>query len=140
MEQSLFRQKSMDRISSPEQLNDYLRVTSPAVWVILTAIILLLAGLLIWSATATINTYAAGTAEVRDGFMTVRFDDPVFAKNVEQGMEISVDGQKQAVVQSVGTDENGLVFATAATALTDGFYASVRVTYKQTQVLRLLFD
>ena len=41
---SLFRKKSIDRIQSPEQLNDYLRVANPAVWVLLAAILLLLAG------------------------------------------------------------------------------------------------
>lgn len=44
---SLFRQSSMDRIRSPEQLNDYLRVTHPGVWVLLAAVAVLLAGLLI---------------------------------------------------------------------------------------------
>ena len=41
---SLFRQKSIDRVSSPEQLNDYIRVTTPSVWLALIAIILLLTG------------------------------------------------------------------------------------------------
>ena len=30
MEESLFRKNSMEQITSPEQLNDYIRVTSPA--------------------------------------------------------------------------------------------------------------
>ena len=42
MDERIYRQKRLDRISSPEALGDYLRVTSPAVWLILTAIILLL--------------------------------------------------------------------------------------------------
>lgn len=46
---SIFREKSMDRVSSPESLNDYIRVTSPSVWVVLLAIVLLLAGMLTWS-------------------------------------------------------------------------------------------
>ena len=46
---NLFRKKSLDRVSSPEQLNDYIRVTSPSVWLVLLAIVLLLAGILIWS-------------------------------------------------------------------------------------------
>ena len=29
MEEQIFRKKSLDRLSSPEQLNDYLHVTSP---------------------------------------------------------------------------------------------------------------
>ena len=32
MENKLFRQKSIDRVSSPEQLQDYMRVTNPGVW------------------------------------------------------------------------------------------------------------
>ena len=44
---SLFRKNSMDSISSPEQLTDYLRVTTPTVWCVMAAIILLLAGMLV---------------------------------------------------------------------------------------------
>lgn len=45
----IFREKSMDRISSPEALNDYIRVTSPSVWIALIALVILLAGMLAWS-------------------------------------------------------------------------------------------
>ncbi|HAG12584.1 MAG TPA: NHLP bacteriocin system secretion protein, partial [Ruminococcus sp.] len=34
----VFRKKSLDRISSPEQLTDYLRVTNPGIWVVLAAV------------------------------------------------------------------------------------------------------
>jgi threonine dehydratase len=44
MENGLFRQKSMDHISSPESLHDYMRVTSPRLWMILAAIVALLEG------------------------------------------------------------------------------------------------
>ena len=138
MDQQLFRQKSLDRISSPEQLNDYLRVTSPSVWIILLAIILLLAGLLIWSSVTTIESYVTGSAEVKSNVMNIRFDDQQFAKNVEKGMTVTV-GDTKSTIATIGRDANGLYFATAYTTLTDGFY-SVRISYKQSQVLRLLFD
>ena len=48
---SLFRKETLDRISSPEQLTDYLRVTNPGIWVVLAAVILLLAGILVSLAT-----------------------------------------------------------------------------------------
>lgn len=35
MESNIFRKKSMDRVSSPEQLNDYVRVMNPGIWMIL---------------------------------------------------------------------------------------------------------
>lgn len=42
--ETVFRKKTLDRISSPEQITDYLRVTNPGIWVVLVAVILLLAG------------------------------------------------------------------------------------------------
>ena len=48
-EKSIFRDKSLERISAPEQLNDYIKVTKPSVWVVLIATILLIAGVLVWA-------------------------------------------------------------------------------------------
>ena len=45
----IFRKKSIDRVTGPESLNDYIRVTSPSVWITLLALALLLAGMLTWS-------------------------------------------------------------------------------------------
>jgi hypothetical protein len=38
----IFRQQALDRIASPDQLTDYLRVTSLGIWVILATVIFLL--------------------------------------------------------------------------------------------------
>ena len=43
----VFRHKSIDRVSSPEPLNDCIRVTMPPVCLVFAAIILLLVGMLI---------------------------------------------------------------------------------------------
>lgn len=56
MDKQLFRQKSLDHISSPEELHDYMRVTSPRLWMILTAIVLLLGGFIIYAATARMES------------------------------------------------------------------------------------
>ncbi len=138
MDQKLYREKSLDRISSPEQLNDYLHVTSPSVWMILTAVIVLLAGLLIWSSVAQIESYAEGSAEVKNGVMSIRFTDQETARKVEAGMTVKT-GDTESTVVNVGRDANGLIFATANTALSDGFYTA-RVCYKQEQILHLLFE
>ena len=138
MDQQLYRQKSIDRISSPEQLNDYLRVTNVSVWVILIAVILLLAGLLVWSSVATIESYTEGSAQVQNGIMTIRFHDQKYVNEVEKGMPVRA-GDTETVISSIGRDDNGLLIATANTTLADGVYP-VRVSYKQTQVLDLLFN
>ena len=62
---SIFRQKSIDRVSSPEQLNDYIRVTTPGVWLVLLALVILLLGMLAWSVLGTVEAVDAnGVSEV----------------------------------------------------------------------------
>ena len=51
----LFREKTMERISSPEQLTDYLRVTNPGMWAVLIAVILLLGGIIAWAAVGVLE-------------------------------------------------------------------------------------
>ena len=138
MDESLFRKKSMDRISSPEALSDYLRVTSPAVWLILAAVILLLVGVLIWSSVASIDSIATGTAQVEDGSMIIHFDDEKIARNVKTGMTVVV-GETVTRVSSIGTDAGGQLFASASTTLADGSY-TVNVIFRTTKVLQLLFN
>ena len=61
---SIFRQKSIDRVSSPEQLNDYIRVTTPTVWLVLLALVILLLGMLAWSVFGTVQGVDSnGTAQ-----------------------------------------------------------------------------
>ena len=43
------------RISSPEQVDDYIRVTTPGMWLLVTAILVLLAALIIWGFTAKLE-------------------------------------------------------------------------------------
>ena len=56
MEQKeIFRKPAIDSLSSPEQLTDYIRVTAPSVWIILTASIILLGSLFVWAASGRVE-------------------------------------------------------------------------------------
>ena len=66
---SIFRQKSVKQLSGPEDLNDYIRVTTPSVWIVLAALAVLLVGLLLWS--------IFGTLEVRGADGAVEFVHPI---------------------------------------------------------------
>ena len=138
MAEPIFREKSLKRISSPEELSDYLRVTSPTVWLILAAVILLLAGMLIWSATSSIDSVATGTAQVENGTMRIHLDDEQIARSIQTGMTVKV-GETESTITGVGTGADGRLFATGETTLADGSYPA-RVILRQTQVLRLLFN
>lgn len=56
--QSLFRKKSLESIQNPEVLDDYLRVTSPGVWMLIAGIILIVIGAIIWGVFGHIDSTA----------------------------------------------------------------------------------
>jgi len=137
-EQPIFREKSLKRITSPEELSDYLRVTSPSVWLVLAAVILLLAGFLIWSSTASIDSFITGSAQVENGSMRLSFDNGELAQTVKTGMTVRI-GETESTISSLGVGEDGALFATGTVNLTDGTYPA-KVLLRQTQVLKLLFN
>ena len=64
MNNGIFRQKSIDKVSSPEKLDDYIRVTTPSVWITLAAIVILLVGTIIWGTFGELTIHNAdGTME-----------------------------------------------------------------------------
>ncbi len=138
MAEPIFREKSLKRITSPEELGDYLRVTSPSVWMILAAVILLLVGVLFWSATSSIDSFITGTAQVEDGSMRILFDDEQIAQTVQTGMTVKV-GDTESTISGVGVGASGALFATGETTLADGSYPA-QVILRRTQILRLLFN
>ena len=137
MPEQLYRDTSLKHISSPEQLNDYLKVTKRSVWAILAAVIILMVGLFIWGSFAYISSSISGVAEVEDGTLIMDFDSQEYASNIREGMTIRI-GEYESQIYSVGKDDAGYIFALAETELEDGYYDAT-VTYKETQVLRLLF-
>ena len=64
MNNGIFRQKSIDKVSSPEKLDDYIRVTTPGVWITITAIIILLVGTIVWGTFGELTIHNSdGTTE-----------------------------------------------------------------------------
>lgn len=63
----LFRKSSLDRIASPEQLNDYIKATSPAAWLVLAAAVILLTGACLWGIFGRLETKLTAPVQVTDG-------------------------------------------------------------------------
>ena len=89
----LFREKSLEAVESPEALNDYLKVTSPGVWLILAAVIVLLVGGILWGIFGRITTTAELAVSVRDG-QAVCYVPASVAERVMARGRITVDGQE----------------------------------------------
>jgi len=116
--QTVFRKKTLDRIASPEQLTDYLHVTNPGIWVILVAVILLLAGVFAWSMVGTLETKAEVKVVVSDHTAQVIALGP---ETLAEGMPLCVGGQDYLIAYT-GADEYGRLTGTAEVTLPDGTY------------------
>ena len=60
MSRQIFRQTSLDHLSTPEQLDQVMRVTSPAAWLTLTTVFVLVVGSVIWSFIGTVPVKVTG--------------------------------------------------------------------------------
>ena len=124
-QEELFRKKSLERISSPEQLQDYMRVTTPGTWMLLLAVIILLGGLLVCSVLGRVETTVSGKAQVQGGTATVEVEEKT--EKVEPGMTLRI-GDLETSVEQVRREEDGTAYASAAVDLPDGNYDAVIVT------------
>ena len=136
MDKQLFRKKSIDRISSPEQLQDYMRVTSPGIWMVLTAIIVMLAGLIICSSIGTVETSYPVAADVKAGEASIVLDKDT-EYTVKEGMTLRVAGE-DITIENVRRLDSGETVVTAEVSLQDGTYDAKIVTERITPITFLL--
>lgn len=92
MDNGVFRKKSMERISSPEQLNDYIRVSNPGIWLLLAAIAILLAGACVWAIFGTIESSITVCA-VSDGEETLCYIREADKDECAEGLSVVINGE-----------------------------------------------
>lgn len=104
MDKRIYRKKSIDRVSSPEQLDGYIQVVTPGVWLILGAVLVLLGSVLLWSVTGTIDV----TMEAKgysDGSSVYCYLDEAGISAVSIGMAAYVGNQKGSVAFAANVPE-----------------------------------
>ena len=57
---SIFNKKASEKLRNPDDLDKYLRVTNPSVWIVIAACVVLLLGLLAWGVFGTVSTSVKG--------------------------------------------------------------------------------
>lgn len=89
MKTGFFTKSSMDRAKAPEELNDYIRVESPGVWMILAAAVIFLIGVVIWGIFGTIGKTMDVCASVQGG-TAVCYVPVKDVSELETGMKVTV--------------------------------------------------
>lgn len=93
----IFNQKSMKRITTPEELKDYIRVANPGIWMILSAVIILLIGVCVWGVFGRLDTDIKVTLAVdeKGAFCYVTTEN--FFK-IHEGMSVVLDDTEICVL------------------------------------------
>lgn len=97
MNNQIFRKKSVDRMSSPEQLNDYIKVTNPGVWMALAAIVILLIGVCVWGVFGKLETKLTVAAVSGEG-QTVLYVKEEDLPSVKENMSVYIGDDVYTVV------------------------------------------
>ena len=126
MNEELFRKKSLDKVKSPENLDDYIQVSNPGVWLLLVSVIVLLAGTCIWGIFGHIDSTADIVVSAEKGVITGTVTD----LEVEVGMTVRVADTECEICGVEYNSESGRLICTvtAEADVPDGVYDAEIVT------------
>ena len=122
MGNEIFRKKSLEKIESPESLNDYLRVSNPGMWMLLTAIVVLLIGACVWGIFGHVTTLATAVVEVKNNVISCYVDDD-YEHRLEAGQKVTIEGREGTVIEVADDEIDGIrAIVSLDEPLEDGFY------------------
>lgn len=87
MNGTIFRKKSLERIASPDSLDDYLKVSSPSIWLIVSALAIILTVAGAWCFLGKIPTITAGIG-IQTKTETLCFVPAAEGYSIEKGMQV----------------------------------------------------
>ena len=99
---NIFNKRATEKLRNPDDLDKYVRITHPSVWMVLGACAILIVGLLIWGVFGAVTTSVSGMGVVVNG-EAVCYLDAEDATKVDEGDTAVVDGvqMKVAAVSTV---------------------------------------
>ena len=128
MNKHLFKKSSMDKVSSPEQLQDYVKVANPGLWMVISAIVILLAGVIAWGFIGKIAT-TMSTAIVTDDGKSVIYVGESDVEKIDVGMTVRSEGREYTITdiakEPIKVDGSLTDYAIHASGLTAGEWVYV---------------
>ncbi|MBQ6381631.1 MAG: hypothetical protein IJJ41_08565 [Clostridia bacterium] len=97
MANPILSKQSNKKVNSPEQLNDYIKVSNVGIWLILLLFFALLAGVFVWGIFGSLKEIANTTGVAQSGTVTCYLTD---ASKISEGDEVKI-GDLRGEVLSV---------------------------------------
>ena len=128
MGEEIFRKKSLEKIKSPENLDDYIQVSNPGVWLLLISVIILLAGACVWGVFGHVDSTVETGIRAENTALVCYVADQDIA-SVHEGMTVRFD-DFEAVITEIGQKEEQRYpcVLQSEQMIPDGFYEGKIVT------------
>lgn len=122
MSEEIFRKKSLEKVKSPENLDDYIRVANPGVWLLLISVVFLLAGACVWGALGHIDSTVPASVRVKDSEAVCYIAEEDMS-SVRVGLAVKF-ADDEAYITDIGEKEEGgySCALSAEDCPADGFY------------------
>ena len=127
MDKTIFRSKSLDKLKSPETLDDYIQVSNPGVWLLLASILVLLVGACVWGIFGHVDSTLSSAVRVEKG-EAVCFVSQDDIDEVQVGMTVKFADQKAVITEIGEKGESGYVCTLSDGSAPDGYYEGRLVT------------
>jgi len=111
---SPFRQKALDRLSSPEQLDQMVRVIPGKGWLALLVLSLLVVATFLWAAMATIQVTVSGDGIITNSQQFPQKLEAILYVSIDDGLRIRPGMTAQVSPNSVQQEEYGLMWGKVA--------------------------
>ena len=98
---SLFREKSLKSVASPEELDDYIKVTNPGVWLLLSVIVIFLLGVIVWGVFGKLESDVDVFGRMEEGRLVVYASGADMLK-LQEGMRVEANRMEGSVTDITG--------------------------------------
>lgn len=100
MGEEIFRKKALDKVKSPENIDEYIQVSRPSIWLLLICVILLLVGACVWGIYGHIDSSVSSLVRIQNE-KAVCFIDEEDIDTVKEGMSVEYS-DCEAVIEKIG--------------------------------------
>ena len=98
--ESVFRKKSLEKLSELDQLNSYLKVTGISAWIILAAAVMVVICIYMWGSTTRIADSIHGAGMCENGTLTCYFRQEDM-DDIKSDSKVRVNGEMYEIQQIV---------------------------------------
>ena len=100
MGEEIYRKKSLDKAKSPDNLDDYIRVSNPSVWLLLISVIVLLIGACAWGIFGHVDRTVSSVVSVQNEEAVCYVAEEDIA-SIKDGMTVEY-ADNEAVITNIG--------------------------------------